>query len=378
MGGEETTTTTTNMAFTTAPGLPASLSLPLGEFLAARPHIHRLMAACMVFRRGGGEREDDDDDEEEGEEDDYEEEGGEPQQQREKKQKQQKRRQATPPLQTLLIRRAASDSYPLKWEIPGGSVSASRDASVLHAAARELREETGLRVAHVHCPLGMVSSSSSSSSAAGPSGSHPGPSGTTTTPPPPPTTTATTTPAESAAAATAKQHARGEGALPAAPAVPRFGIAPEEEQARQEPGDEALTVTFWETGRRWGKVCLLVDVREDVARVPSRGRIAEAPPSAGAADVDTTSPPAAMEREGGGEAAGAAVAAASSSAPTIVMDPREHEEWAWLTEEQVRHGGGGMGAPTMEYTSEGTWLGILAGFAARRALDGGGTRMRGS
>lgn len=43
----------------------------------------------------------------------------------------------------LLLRRSATAGWPLKWEIPGGGVEDS-DESVLHAAARELREEAGL------------------------------------------------------------------------------------------------------------------------------------------------------------------------------------------------------------------------------------------
>lgn len=50
-------------------------------------------------------------------------------------------------LQVLLVRRAASDCYPLHWELPGGSVDAE-DATILAAAARELREETGLEATH--------------------------------------------------------------------------------------------------------------------------------------------------------------------------------------------------------------------------------------
>ncbi|KAI1393180.1 NUDIX hydrolase domain-like protein [Hypoxylon trugodes] len=43
----------------------------------------------------------------------------------------------------LLVQRAAHDSLPLLWEIPGGA-SDPEDESLLHAAVRELWEETGL------------------------------------------------------------------------------------------------------------------------------------------------------------------------------------------------------------------------------------------
>ena len=45
----------------------------------------------------------------------------------------------------LLLQRSPTAGWPLKWEIPGGSVELA-DESVLHAAARELREEAGLLV----------------------------------------------------------------------------------------------------------------------------------------------------------------------------------------------------------------------------------------
>lgn len=43
----------------------------------------------------------------------------------------------------LLIQRAASDSMPNRWEVPGGAVDED-DPSILHGAARELIEESGL------------------------------------------------------------------------------------------------------------------------------------------------------------------------------------------------------------------------------------------
>ncbi|KAI0456221.1 NUDIX hydrolase domain-like protein [Xylaria acuta] len=48
----------------------------------------------------------------------------------------------------LLVQRAPHDSYPLRWEVPGGTIDAE-DESVLHGLARELWEETGLRACRV-------------------------------------------------------------------------------------------------------------------------------------------------------------------------------------------------------------------------------------
>ena len=44
----------------------------------------------------------------------------------------------------LLLQRAAHDSMPNLWEVPGGAVDAD-DPSILHGALRELWEEAGLR-----------------------------------------------------------------------------------------------------------------------------------------------------------------------------------------------------------------------------------------
>ncbi|KAI1755322.1 NUDIX hydrolase domain-like protein [Xylaria castorea] len=48
----------------------------------------------------------------------------------------------------LLVQRAPHDSYPLRWEVPGGTIDAE-DESLLHGLARELWEETGLRTHRV-------------------------------------------------------------------------------------------------------------------------------------------------------------------------------------------------------------------------------------
>ena len=53
----------------------------------------------------------------------------------------------------LLLQRAASDSYPGKWEPPGGAVD-DEDLSILHAVARELWEEAGLQTSHIGGPVG--------------------------------------------------------------------------------------------------------------------------------------------------------------------------------------------------------------------------------
>ncbi|EUC44314.1 hypothetical protein COCMIDRAFT_6384 [Bipolaris oryzae ATCC 44560] len=49
----------------------------------------------------------------------------------------------------LLVQRAADEkAFPDFWEIPGGKVE-DDDETILHAAARELKEETGLRAIRV-------------------------------------------------------------------------------------------------------------------------------------------------------------------------------------------------------------------------------------
>lgn len=65
------------------------------------------------------------------------------------------RQQPQSPPQILLLRRSPQDSYPLKWEAPGGSADPA-DASILSAAAREVFEETALTESHFHAVLGMT------------------------------------------------------------------------------------------------------------------------------------------------------------------------------------------------------------------------------
>lgn len=61
------------------------------------------------------------------------------------------------PPRVLLVQRAPTDSMPLLWETPGGGCD-SDDVSVLHACARELREEAGLETAAVRSLVRCVSS----------------------------------------------------------------------------------------------------------------------------------------------------------------------------------------------------------------------------
>lgn len=98
------------LSFTTSPSLTASpFAHSPAAFLAANTHIHRLIAGAIVF---------------------------------------------SPATHILLLRRAPTDSFPLQWEVPGGSVDAD-DTSLLSAAARELWEESSLRASHVVCAVGL-------------------------------------------------------------------------------------------------------------------------------------------------------------------------------------------------------------------------------
>ncbi|KAL9012786.1 MAG: hypothetical protein Q9180_009073, partial [Flavoplaca navasiana] len=54
--------------------------------------------------------------------------------------------EATTPPRLLLLRRSSTDTaFPNLWEIPGGSVDKD-DPTILHGLAREVFEETGLRL----------------------------------------------------------------------------------------------------------------------------------------------------------------------------------------------------------------------------------------
>ena len=104
------------LTFTTSPAVDF-INVPRSAFLASRPRIKRLMTGAIVFRQTSDKN-------------------------------------PAPVDQLLLVRRAASDSYPHMWETPGGSVDES-DATLAAGAARELWEETGLRATHVACVVGM-------------------------------------------------------------------------------------------------------------------------------------------------------------------------------------------------------------------------------
>ncbi|KAL7916866.1 NUDIX hydrolase domain-like protein [Trichoderma velutinum] len=52
----------------------------------------------------------------------------------------------------LLLQRSANDTAPNKWEVPGGGCE-DDDESILHAAARELWEEAGLKAVHLGAPV---------------------------------------------------------------------------------------------------------------------------------------------------------------------------------------------------------------------------------
>lgn len=216
-------------AFTISHNVPACLSFSPDRFLAERPHLEHLMAGALVFRIN----------------------------------------KKTSQLETLLIRRAASDSYPLKWERPAGSTS-TLDSSLLSSAVRELWEETGLHASHIRCAVGLSTLSG--------------------------------------------KDLKG------------WGVEPEVEQAELLPEDDALTVAILETGKTWGIVTVIVDVEENLSEDGIDGKA------------------------------------------VVKVSPQEHEEWTWVTEEQVLTGKDKDGR-RMEYTSEGVWKTVLEGFRLKKGMD---------
>ncbi|KAI1773647.1 NUDIX hydrolase domain-like protein [Hypoxylon cercidicola] len=93
--------------FTSSPSL-APFKLPLQAYLAAHPPFKGIAVGAFVFNEDG---------------------------------------------KLLLVQRAAHDSLPLLWEIPGGACD-FEDESLLHAVARELWEESALRAKSIDTLVG--------------------------------------------------------------------------------------------------------------------------------------------------------------------------------------------------------------------------------
>ncbi|KAM0428307.1 hypothetical protein ACHAPT_007208 [Fusarium lateritium] len=104
------TTTPPPTSYKTSPSLNAFASSTPAAFLAANPPIQNLIAGALVTDPQG---------------------------------------------RVLLLRRAPHDSWPLRWEVPGGCVD-DDDADFVYAAVRELWEETGLRARVVKAAVGIV------------------------------------------------------------------------------------------------------------------------------------------------------------------------------------------------------------------------------
>lgn len=60
---------------------------------------------------------------------------------------------ATDTPRILLVQRSARDTMPHLWEVPGGACD-DEDETILHAAARELWEEAGLKATNFHEAVG--------------------------------------------------------------------------------------------------------------------------------------------------------------------------------------------------------------------------------
>jgi len=106
------------ITYTTSAELSA-FSVSPAELLASRPDIHNLIAGTMIFRLVPDSS------------------------------------STGVLLETLLLQRAPSDSFPLKWEIPAGTADPSIDRSILGVAVRELWEETQLRARHLSLSVGL-------------------------------------------------------------------------------------------------------------------------------------------------------------------------------------------------------------------------------
>ncbi|KAK1837557.1 hypothetical protein CCHR01_19822 [Colletotrichum chrysophilum] len=97
----------------------SGLSISPSELLAQRPDIHSIISGAIVFRR-----------------------------------------RLVGPChadieEVLVLKRAASDSFPLKWEIPGGTADSDIDRTIIDVAIRELWEETHLQAQKILCTVGL-------------------------------------------------------------------------------------------------------------------------------------------------------------------------------------------------------------------------------
>jgi 8-oxo-dGTP pyrophosphatase MutT (NUDIX family) len=96
-------------SFTSSPSL-SPLNVPVVTYLASHPEYEAICTASLIFTS------------------------------------------STPP-KILLVQRAAHDSSPNTWEVPGGGCD-DEDPSILHAAVREVWEESGLKVTMIRQLVG--------------------------------------------------------------------------------------------------------------------------------------------------------------------------------------------------------------------------------
>lgn len=94
-----------------------AFTVPLGSFLEKNTQYDRLVCSAFVFAPATCRRHDT-----------------------------HRSSKATTPPRLLLLRRSSTDTaFPSLWEVPGGSIDKD-DPSILHGLAREVFEETGLRL----------------------------------------------------------------------------------------------------------------------------------------------------------------------------------------------------------------------------------------